>query len=84
MFIQKFILTRIVYIFLPMAKKKHISSYNYAFPTGSVNGFGKKRRKRRKRKRRTPTISESASNIKILHITNKAGLFHILFGLIKF
>ena len=33
---------------------------------------------------RTPTISESASNIKILHITNKAGLFHILFRLIKF
>ena len=59
---------------------------NYAFPTGSVYGFGKKRRKRRKRKRRkrTPTISESTSNIKILHITNKAGLFHILFGLIKF
>ena len=65
---------------------------NYAFPTGSVYGFGKKRRKRKRRKRkrrkrkrrRTPTISESARNIKILHVTHKAGLFHILFGLIKF
>ena len=52
----------------------------YAFPTGSVYGFGKKWRRRR----RTPTISESASNIKILHIINKAGLFQILFGEIKF
>ena len=59
---------------------------NYAFPTGSIYGFGKKRRKRRRkrRRRRTPTISESACNIEILHITNKAGLFHILFGRIKF
>ena len=48
---------------------------NYAFPTGSVYGFGIKRR-------RTPTISET--NIKILHTVNKAGLFHILFWLIKF
>ena len=46
---------------------------NYAFPTGSVYGFGIKRRRRQ---RRTPTISESARNIKILHIVNKAGLFH--------
>ena len=51
--------------------------YNYAFPTGSVYGFGVKQR-------RAPTISESASNIKILYIVNKAGLFYILFGLIKF
>ena len=60
--------------------------YYYAFPTGSVYGFGIKWRRRRQR--RTPTISESASNItsniKILHIVNKAGLFHILFGVIKF
>ena len=42
------------------------------------NGFGIKRR------RQTPASSENASNIKILHIFNKAGLFHILFGLIKF
>ena len=42
-------------------------SHNYyTFPTGSVYGFDKKRRKR------TPTISESASSIKILHIVNKA------------
>ena len=32
----------------------------------------------------TPASSESASNHKIMHIVNKAGLFHILFGLIKF
>ena len=36
---------------------------NYAFPTGSVYGFGIKRRRHRRR-RRTPTISESASNLK--------------------
>ena len=56
------------------------TKYYYAFPTGSVYGFGIKRRRRR----RTPASSETASNIKILHIVNKAGLFHILFGLIKF
>ena len=39
-------------------------------PTGSVYGFGIKRRQGR-----TPASSESASNIKILHIVNKAGLF---------
>ena len=50
----------------------NIKYYN-TFPTGSVYGFGIKRR------RRTATISESASNIKILHTVNKAGLFHILF-----
>ena len=33
-------------------------SFNYAFPTGSVYGFGMKWRGR------TPTISESASNLK--------------------
>ena len=66
--------------FQPISKYLSVN-HNYAFRTGSVYGFGKKRRRR---KRRTPTISESASNIKILHITNKAGLFHILFGLIKF
>ena len=55
-------------------------SFNYAFPTGSGYGFGIKRRQRQ----RTPTISESASNLKILHIVNKAGLFQILFWLIKF
>ena len=33
------------------------------------------------RQRRTPTISQSASNIKSLHIVNRAGLFNILFGL---
>ena len=43
-------------------------------------GFGMKRGQQRQ----TPAISESASNIKILHIVNKAGIFHILFGLIKF
>ena len=55
---------------------------NYTFPTGSVYGFGMKRRQRCQQQR-MPAISESASNIKILQI-NKAGLFHILFGLIKF
>ena len=34
-------------------------------------------------RRRTPSYSESASNLKILHIFNKAGQFHILFGLNK-
>ena len=50
-------------------------------PKGKLNGFGIKLRWRQ---RRTPAISEFASNIKILQIINKAGLFHILFGLIKF
>ena len=36
------------------------------------------------KQRRRPAKSESASNLKIWHIVNKAGLFHILFGLIKF
>ena len=49
-------------------------------PTGSVYGFGMKRRQQR----RMPASSKSASNLKILHIVKKAGLFHILFGLIKF
>ena len=53
--------------------------FNYTFPTGSVYGFGMKRRRQR-----TPVSSETARNFKILHIVNKAGLFHILFGLIKF
>ena len=53
-------------------------TFNYAFPTGSVYGFGIKRRQR------TPASSESASNLKIMHKVNKAGLFHIFFGLIKF
>ena len=44
---------------------------NYAFPTGSVYETA-------------PASSESASNLKILHIVNKAGLFHILFGLSYF
>ena len=52
---------------------------NYAFPTGSEYGFGIQWRQRQ-----TPTFSESASNIKILHIVNKVGLFHILFGVIKY
>ena len=56
------------------------SFYNYTFPTGSVYGFGMKRR----RCQRTPASSVSASNVKILHIVNLAGIFHILFGLIKF
>ena len=34
--------------------------FNYAFPLGSVYGFGTKRQ--------TPASSESASNLKILHI----------------
>ena len=34
--------------------------------------------------RNEPTSTESASNIKGLHIVNKAGLFRILFGLIQF
>ena len=55
------------------------SAVNYTFPMGSVYGFGIKRRQWR-----TPAISKYASNIKIMHIVNKAGLFHILFGLIKF
>ena len=55
---------------------------NYAFPTKSVYGFGIKRRQGQPR--RTPIISESASNLKILHIVNRAGLFQILFGLNKF
>ena len=33
-------------------------------------------------RRRTPAISETASNITILHVVYKAGLFHILFGMI--
>ena len=37
-----------------------------------------------KRRQRTPAVLESASNLKILHKVNKGGLFHILFGLIKF
>ena len=49
----------------------------YAFPTGSVYGCGKQRR------RWTLMGSESASNLNKLCIVNKAGLFHILFGLIK-
>ena len=57
-------------------------SCNYAFPTGSVYGFGIKWC--RWRQRRTPASSDSTSNIKIMHVVNKAGLFHILFGLIKF
>ena len=32
----------------------------------------------------TPSISESKGNLKNVHIVNKAGLFHILFGLNKF
>ena len=56
--------------------------YNYAFPTGSVYGFGIKwRQGQQQRQRRTPASSESASNIKILHIVYKAGLFHILYVL---
>ena len=47
----------------------------YAFPTGSVYDFGMKRRRRRRK--RTPVSSETASNIKILHIVHKAGLFHL-------
>ena len=47
-----------------------------------IYGFGMKRRQ--SQPQRTPTISESASNLKILHIVNKVGLFHILFGLINF
>ena len=59
---------------------------NYAFPTGSVYGFGMKQRQHQKQRerQRMPTISESASNLNIMHIVIKAGLFHILFGLIKF
>ena len=41
----------------------------YAFPVGSVYGFGMKRR--------TPTLSESATNIKILHkVINACLLTH--------
>ena len=60
-------------------KKQTVKSLNYyAFPTGSEYGFGKKRRQQ------TPASSESEGNLKILHIVNKAGIFHILFGLIQF
>ena len=59
---------------------KFYVKYYYAFPTGSLYGFGIEWRQRR-----TPTISEYVqSNIKILHIDNKPGLFHILFGVITF
>ena len=64
-----------------------IYTLNYAFPTGSVYGFGMKRRQQQQQQQqqwRTPASSESASNLKKMNIVNKAGLFHILFGLIKF
>ena len=47
--------------------------HNYAFHTGSVYGFGMKRRQRK----RMPVNSESASNLKIRHIVNKVGLLYI-------
>ena len=67
------------HVFQKQAWRPHIFMFYFAFPTGSVYGFGIKWRQRR-----MPAISESASNIKILHIVNKAGLFHILFGVIEF
>ena len=69
------------HVFQKQAWRPLIFMFYYAFPTGSVYGFGMKRRQRR---RQTPTISKSASNLKILGVVNKAGLFHILFGLNKF
>ena len=71
--------SRLCKIFLRFFLMK--TKYNYAFPTGSVYGFGIKQRQHQ-RQRRTPVSSETASNIKILHKVNKAALFHILFGLI--
>ena len=51
-------------------------SCNYAFPTGIWFWY----------ETAAADTSESvtASNFQIMHIVNKAGLFHILFGLIKF
>ena len=72
------------YVFMKKKYKMNVSiDIYYAFPTGSVYGFGMKRRQWRQHQW-TPTISESASNLNIMHIVIKAGLFHILFGLIKF